>query len=273
MNNEVTVVSKNSPTHSPKAVEMSQSKNPLPCRVDFACIDQIKPSSSPSLLLVTAKKSNLSEPGAKKPLKRKVIWADEKQQALVQTSFFEIDETERANMHRFVHDCTNSVSIAKLEQLLERDLRQHPTDRPTLPPLPPLIPILLPSTIPKPTVNSHQRLVQGEREQTVLQALFIRSLLPENPREPDGDATDASATETKLIPLEDVRIKIDDDHPNKTSFNRFDHPMKTRQIRVLLFEKEDERRSQKTFPSFSRVLTLRNESSDVERRKRRRRRG
>jgi len=203
MNNGQTIVSKTSSNLSPKPVEMNQ---------------------------IAAKKSNLSEPGVKKPLKKKLIWADEKQQALVQTSFFEIDETERANMHRFVHDCTNSVSIAKLEQLLERDLRQHPNDRPTLPPLPPLIRIQLPSTIPKPTVNSHQRIVQGEREQTVLQALFIRSLLPENPREPDGDATDTSTIETKLIPLEHDSVAHTSNEDSSTVNNANEKPNNVSEI-------------------------------------------
>jgi hypothetical protein len=156
-------------------------------------------------------KSNLSEPGVKKAVKKRLMWADEKQQALVQTSFFEVDESERTNTHAFAHHCTNQISIADIEKLLERDLRHQQTsqdhdDRRSLPSLPPLIRIALPDTIHSPIVKSHQRIVQNEREQTALQALFIRSFLPDSPGEPDGDSSEHSTIETKLIPIEDVRI-------------------------------------------------------------------
>jgi hypothetical protein len=166
-------------------------------------------------------KSNLSEPGVKKLIKKKVIWADEKDQALVQTSVFEIDDSELADMHAFARQCATNISIAQLEKLLERDLRKRQglqdinsfdnDDRQNLPPLPNLIRILLPDTIQIPLVKSQERLVQEEREKTVLQALLMRSFLPDSPGEPDGDLLGNSTierNEPKSIPFDDVRIKI-----------------------------------------------------------------
>ncbi|CAF4012576.1 unnamed protein product, partial [Adineta steineri] len=163
-------------------------------------------------------KSNLSEPGVKKIIKKKVVWADENNKALVQTSFFEIDDSEIADMHAFARQCATNMSIAQLEKLLERDLRKRrglqdvnsfDDDKQNLLPLPPLIRILLPDTITNPIVKSQERLAQDEREKGVLQALFIRSYLPDSPSEPDGDLLGTSTTTTierttpKSIPLED----------------------------------------------------------------------
>lgn len=168
-------------------------------------------------------KSNLSEPGVKKVIKKKVIWADEKNQTLVQTSFFEVDDSELSDMHIFARTCAANISIAQLEKVMERDLRKRrglqelnsndSDEKLYSTPLPKLIKILLPETIQIPQVISQERFIQDEREKTVLQALFIRSFLPDSPGEPDGDllATNNSnnleRTEPKLIPLEDVRIR------------------------------------------------------------------
>jgi hypothetical protein len=159
----------------------------------------------------------LSEPGVKKLIKKKVIWADEKDQSLVQTSFFEIDDSERIDMHSFARQCATNMSIAQLEKLMERDVRKRQglqditsldnDDRQNLPPLPRLIRVLLPDTMSTPIIKSQERIVQEEREKIVLQALFIRSFLPDSPGEPDGDLIGNSNIEPKLIPLEDVRNK------------------------------------------------------------------
>ena len=173
--------------------------------------------------LDTVMKSNLSEPGVKKVLKKKVIWADDKNHALVQTSFFEVDDSELSDMHIFARTCATNISIAQLEKVMERDFRkrrgaQHDVNasdtddkqHATAQPLPPLLRILFPEAIQFPPVVSQERAVQEEREKTVLQALFIRSFLPDSPGEPDGGdlagGGTASQTEPKLIPLEDVRI-------------------------------------------------------------------
>jgi hypothetical protein len=166
-------------------------------------------------------KSNLSEPGVKKVIKKKVIWADEKNHNLVQTSYFEVDDSELSEMHVFARTCAANISIAQLEKVMERDLRKRRglqdmnsnenDDKQFSTPLPPLIKILLPDSIQIPQVISQERFVQEEREKTVLQALFIRSFLPDTPGEPDGDllgTSNSERTEPKLIPLEDVRIKI-----------------------------------------------------------------
>jgi hypothetical protein len=163
----------------------------------------------------------LSEPGVKKLIKKKVIWADEKDQSLVQTSFFEIDDSERIDMHSFARQCATNMSIAQLEKLMERDVRKRQglqditsldnDDRQNLPPLPRLIRVLLPDTMSTPIIKSQERIVQEEREKIVLQALFIRSFLPDSPGEPDGDLLGNSTierNEPKLIPFDDVRIKI-----------------------------------------------------------------
>jgi hypothetical protein len=186
----------------------------------------------------------LSEPGVKKLIKKKVIWADEKNQALVETSVFEIDDSEVADMHAFARQCATNISIAQLEKLLERDLRKRQglqdinsfdnDDRQNLPPLPPLIRILLPDTIQIPLVKSQERLVQEEREKTVLQALLMRSLLPDNPGEPDGDLLGNSTNEPKLIPLDDVRIKMNN-NKNKIWQNILNENVKARIIFLFFF--------------------------------------
>ena len=170
--------------------------------------------------LETVMKSNLSEPGVKKVIKKKVIWADEKNQSLVQTSFFEVDDSELSDMHVFARTCAANISIAQLEKVMERDLRKRRglqenntnenDEKQYSTPLPKLIKILLPDSIQIPPIISQERLIQEEREKTVLQALFIRSFLPDSPGEPDGDllaTNNLERTEPKLIPLEDVRRK------------------------------------------------------------------
>jgi hypothetical protein len=122
-------------------------------------------------------------------------------------------------MHIFSRTCAANISIAQLEKLMERDLRKRRgvqdinlndnDDKQYSTPLPPLIKILLPDTIQIPVNVSQERFIQEEREKTVLQALFIRSFLPDSPGEPDGDIVgnnNIERTEPKLIPLEDVRI-------------------------------------------------------------------
>ncbi|CAF1593170.1 unnamed protein product [Adineta ricciae] len=164
----------------------------------------------------TVIKSNLSEPGVKKVVKKKVIWADEKNQSLVHTSFFEVDDSELSDMHVFARTCAANISIAQLEKVMERDLRKRRgvqdmnsndnDDRQYSTPLPPLIKISIPDSIQTPQIVSQERFVQEEREKTVLQALFIRSFLPDTPGEPDGDPVGTSNTERsepKVIPLED----------------------------------------------------------------------
>ena len=173
-------------------------------------------------------KSNLSEPGVKKLIKKKVIWADEKDQALVQTSFFEIDDSEVIDMHVFVRQCATNMSIAQVEKLMEREVRKRQgfqdmnsldnDDRQNLPPLPKLIRVLLPDTITIPVNKSQERIVQEEREKVVLQALFIRKFLPDSPGEPDGDLLGNSTierNEPKLIPIANVRININNNNNNK----------------------------------------------------------
>ncbi len=172
-----------------------------------------------SVFLDTFIKSNLSEPGVKKVIKKKVIWADEKNQTLVQTSYFEVDDSELSDMHVFARTCAANISIAQLEKVMERDLRKRRgvqdmnandnEDKQYSTPLPTLIKIVLPDTIQLPQIISQERFVQEEREKTVLQALFIRSFLPDSPGEPDGDVVannNSERNEPKLIPLEDVRI-------------------------------------------------------------------
>jgi hypothetical protein len=196
----------------------------------------------------------LSEPGVIILIKNKVIWADEKNQVLVQTSLFEIDDSEVADMHAFARQCATNISLAQLEKLMDRDLRKrqglediHPFDndaRQHLPPLPTLIRILLPNSIPIPVVKSQERLVQEEREKTVLQALLTRSFLPNNPGEPDGDLlgnSNIEGNEPKLIPFDDVRIKINQNKNNKISPKILNEIIQTR-IRSLL---------QQTFKAFA----------------------
>lgn len=136
-------------------------------------------------------------------------------------------------MHVFARTCAANLSIAQLEKVMERDLRKRRgvqdansndnDDKQYSTPLPNLIKILLPETMQIPPIISQERFVQEEREKTVLQALFIRSFLPDSPGEPDGDLiasnnnNNIERNEPKIIPLEDVRIneKI---NKNKISF-------------------------------------------------------
>jgi hypothetical protein len=137
-------------------------------------------------------------------------------------------------MHVFARTCAANISIAQIEKVMERDLRKRrgvqdinsndADDKQFLTPLPPLIKILLPETIQIPPIISQERFVQEEREKTVLQALFIRSFLPDSPGEPDGDIIGNSNIEPKLIPLEDVR--------NKKIINNNN---KKKMLRLLLF--------------------------------------
>ncbi|CAF3318554.1 unnamed protein product, partial [Rotaria sp. Silwood2] len=199
----------------------------LSCRIEASpptSIDDDLPNISDNQSVISPKpdetntiiKSNLSEPGVKKVIKKKVIWADEKNQTLVQTSFFEVDDSELSDMHIFARTCAANISIAQLEKVMERDLRKRRgiqdinsidnDDKQILVPLPSLIKIILPDTIQIPQIVSQERLVQEEREKTVLQALFIRSFLPDSPGEPDGDLighNHIERSEPKLIPLED----------------------------------------------------------------------
>ena len=166
--------------------------------------------------LDAAFKSNLSEPGVKKLIKRNVVWADERNQTLVHTSLFDVDECERAEMHPYARNGANTMSMAQFEKFLECDLRQQQhlqdhDDRSSQPPLPLLIRMVLPNTIQRPAVKSSERFVQEEREKSVLQAFFIHPLIPDTPGEPDKDSLENNTNErldTKLIPLEDVRISI-----------------------------------------------------------------
>ena len=165
-------------------------------------------------------KSNLSEPGVRKVIKKKVVWADDRSQPLVQTSFFEVEDSELSEMHIFARTCAANISIAQLEKVMERDFRKRrgvqdingvDTDEKQLStPLPALIRILVPETIQTPPIISEERAVQEKREETVLQALFIPPFLPDSPGEPDGDLlppSNSERSEPKLIPLEDVRIR------------------------------------------------------------------
>jgi hypothetical protein len=47
----------------------------------------------------SGQKSNLCEPGAKKTIKKKVIWADHCSKELVQLSFFYLEESERGKFN------------------------------------------------------------------------------------------------------------------------------------------------------------------------------
>ncbi len=128
-------------------------------------------------------------------------------------------------MHVFARTCAANISIAQLEKVMERDLRKRRgiqdmnsnenDEKQYSTPLPNLIKILLPDSIQIPQNISQERFVQEEREKTVLQALFIRSFLPDSPGEPDGDPMGNSNIEPKVIPLEDVRISI-----NKNKISR-----------------------------------------------------
>lgn len=158
-------------------------------------------------------RSNLSEPGVKKVNKKKLVWADEKNRALVHISIFEIDDSEKADMHAFARQCAANISLAQIEKLMERDLRkrqglQDTNERMNLPALPRLIRILLPDTIVIPKVNSQEHFAQEEREKTVLQAFSFRSFLPDCPGEPDCDLNgNSNLNEPKLIPSDDVNAK------------------------------------------------------------------
>ncbi|CAF4999246.1 unnamed protein product, partial [Rotaria sp. Silwood1] len=148
-------------------------------------------------------KSNLSQPGLKKLIKKKLIWADEKNQALVQTSFFEIDDSELADMHAFARQCATNLSIAQVEKLWEHDLRKQQSlekinssdndDKQNLVSWPSLIRILLPDTI----VKSQKRLEQEKREKNVL-----KTFLSDRQGELNGDLLGNSTNEPKLIPLD-----------------------------------------------------------------------
>jgi hypothetical protein len=120
---------------------------------------------------------------------------------------------------------------------MERDLRKRQNlqdinsfdndDRQNLPPLPRLIPILLPDTLQIPVVKSQERLVQEEREKTVLQALLMRTFLLDSPGEPDGDLLGNSNNEPKTIPFDDVRMKI---NQNKKLNERMKMRIKIREM-------------------------------------------
>ncbi|CAF4392937.1 unnamed protein product, partial [Didymodactylos carnosus] len=162
----------------------------------------------------TVYKSNLSEPGVKKIMKKKVVWADEKSYALVQTSYYELEDSEM--VHMIARGMDKNISISQLEKLMERDLKRRigagqvvspyglgelndDNDKPPLN----LKRIIIPETIPQITINSQERLIQDNREKTVLQAIFIsRLFLPESATEPDFEICERN--EPKIIPFDDV---------------------------------------------------------------------
>lgn len=201
----------NYPLVPKRMITVKVSVHPSPSS-PLACTDEVSFSFDLDLIL----KSNLSEPGVKKVNKKKVVWADERNRALVHTSMFEIDDSEKADMHAFARQCATNISFAQIEKLMERDLRKQQglkemsasdnDDRLNLPALPRLIRILLPETIVIPTIKSQERSAQEEREKTVLQAFSLPSFLPDTPGEPDSDVNGTSLNEAKLIPLDDVRI-------------------------------------------------------------------
>ncbi|CAF0989834.1 unnamed protein product [Rotaria sordida] len=182
-------------------------------------------------------KSNLSAPGVKKLIKKRLIWADEKNQALVQTSFFEIDDSEGTDVHTFAHQGAMNISIAQIEKLLERDLRKQQSlqdinsfdnidNKQNLLPFPTLIPILLPDTI----IKSQERLAQQKREKIVLKTFCTSSFLSDRPGELNSDLlgnnTIVERNEPKLIPLDNNtsssvsnQVSSLDDNNNSTSTN------------------------------------------------------
>ncbi|CAF4120896.1 unnamed protein product [Rotaria sp. Silwood2] len=196
---------------------MENTKNSPPTVIDedSAVVSENQVVVSPKMENISKDrvfiKSNLSEPGLKNIRKKKLIWADEKNQALVQTLFFELDDTEVADMHAFARQCAANISIAQVEKLWERDLRKQQSleninssdndDRQNLLSWPTLIRILLPDTI----VQSQKRLAQQEREKNVLKTHCTPSFLPDRTGEPNGDLlgnSTSASNEPKLIPLD-----------------------------------------------------------------------
>ncbi|CAF3508187.1 unnamed protein product [Rotaria socialis] len=159
-------------------------------------------------------KSNLSEPGVRKLIKKRLIWADENNQVLEQISFFETDNAELAEMHGSRHSCTTDLSIVQTKKLFEHDLHQ----RQSLPPLPTLIRILLPDTIRIPAARSQESLLQEKCEKNALSALSIPAFLLDRPSEPNGDLLGYSTMERKepkLIPLDnDASLFVPNELPS-----------------------------------------------------------
>ncbi|CAF2016341.1 unnamed protein product [Rotaria magnacalcarata] len=164
-------------------------------------------------------KSNLSEPGVRKLIKKKLIWADENSQVLEQISFFETDNAELAEMHGSRHLCTTDLSIVQPKKFFEDDLHQ----RQSFPPLPTLIRILLPDTIRIPAARSQESPQQEKCEKNALSALSIPAFLLDRPSEPNGDLLGYSTMERKepkLIPLDsDASLFV----PNELPLAKYDN--------------------------------------------------
>lgn len=141
-------------------------------------------------------KSNLSVPGMNRAPKKKVVWADEKNQTLENTLVFEVDESELADMHEFARQCAINMSMVQAEKsfpcepqnLLDSNSFVK-DDKPNSSPLPPLIRILLPDTILTPKIRL--------QEQDTLQSSYM----------PLSLFGSSISNEPKLIPLENVRYK------------------------------------------------------------------
>jgi len=130
---------------------------------------------------------------------RRIQWRSD--DSLVETQYFELDETERVNVNKLKFEEQRKRELELEKTALHKkpssnelnDARQWPT----------FTNLALSCELPEIDYggNSNEKREQPLRENTVLQALFFNNKLPSDPLEPD--AAGGARGETKPIPLED----------------------------------------------------------------------
>ncbi|XP_076343040.1 serine/threonine-protein phosphatase 1 regulatory subunit 10-like isoform X2 [Tachypleus tridentatus] len=139
--------------------------------------------------------------GKRKKEKKMVKWPQEHK--LQQVYFFEMDETERVN----VNHTKEFGDMKHIEMRLERQAREtvrrlmddHMEE--TIPWKVPY-PIDFLQQLVVPGLNSQEKILQQEKQQTTLQEIFFnKNMLPDTPQEPEPQLFHAQ--EPVIIPLED----------------------------------------------------------------------
>ncbi|CAB3371939.1 Hypothetical predicted protein [Cloeon dipterum] len=126
---------------------------------------------------------------------------------LVSIQYFELDETERVNVTRMGGDM--KVSDAAYERDMYMNAKKRDAQPEVIENIPwKLIKIDCSSPLAEPGKNSTEKLVQEEREKTVLQAIYFSpESIPDSPAE--ALLEEFSPTEPRTIPLDDVTGNTD----------------------------------------------------------------
>ncbi|XP_065344831.1 serine/threonine-protein phosphatase 1 regulatory subunit 10-like isoform X2 [Cloeon dipterum] len=126
---------------------------------------------------------------------------------LVSIQYFELDETERVNVNKMGGDM--KVSDAAYERDMYMNAKKRDAQPEVIENIPwKLIKIDCSNPLAEPGKNSTEKLVQEEREKTVLQAIYFSpESIPDSPAE--ALLEEFSPAEPRTIPLDDVTGNLD----------------------------------------------------------------